>query len=177
MAGEMSENMIAKAQSYIKQHDNEKARYTADELAMLEPKDSIVWYVKGKVHYMMEEYDDALASLSKAATIEAERPEIWLAMGYTLIALRRYDEAIQSLEYVMSTRPDEVESYVALCVVHTILQESGKAKQYLEQAASIDNNAASRMLTYFYQNFFAPSNAVSPEAKENIEILLKKLGA
>ncbi|MFH1306854.1 MAG: tetratricopeptide repeat protein [Candidatus Micrarchaeota archaeon] len=176
MTDERTDHLIAKTECYLEEKKNKKAAQSAKDLTEIDPKDAIVWYVKGKVHYMMDEFDEALSALSRAATIDAERPEIWLVMGYTLVALRRYDEAKQSLEYVVAVQPGHVEANSAMCILSIILGDGSAAKGYFEKAMQLNKKTASKMLNYFYKNFISPSNAVNEKTKEAIEGMFKQAG-
>lgn len=173
MTDELTDQMIAKTEGFVQAKKGEQAVESANELAEVDPKDAIVWYLKGKAHYVSGEYDDALAALSKAATLQADKPDIWLVMGYTLIALRRYTEALPSLEYVKGVDANSVEATTALCVLHTILGNASAAKTCFEQGMQINPKGTAFMLAHFYSEFFASSPAVGDESKAEIEKLLE----
>lgn len=175
MTNELEDQMIAKTEGYLSAKKNTQAVQSANELAETDPKDAIVWFVKGKAHYLSGQYDDALSSLAKAATLQAEQSDIWLAMGYTLIALRRYAEAQPSLEYVLGVKPDSVEAACALCVLHTILGNAEAAKGYLQQGQQINAPLTSSILSRFNEDFFASSPGVSAASKTAINDLVKGL--
>ncbi|MFH0927432.1 MAG: tetratricopeptide repeat protein [Candidatus Micrarchaeota archaeon] len=175
MTDDLEDSLIARTQSYLKAKQTDKAKFSAQELSRMDPKDAIVWFVKAKVHYMMEEYDDALSSLAKAAQINSEQPEIWLLMGYTLIALRRYLEAKESLEYVHAMQPEDAEVSSALCVLFTILGDEQTARQYFEHSKELDKSATYKVLAHFYEEVFRPSAQLSPQMKENLEAMLSKI--
>lgn len=173
MTDELEDQMIAKTEGYVKARLGEQAIASANALAEVDPKDAIVWYLKGKAHYVAGEYDQALAALSKAATIQADKPEIWLVMGYCLIALRRYAEAQPSLEYVKGVEPNNAEATAALCVLHSILGDGATAKTYFDQGMQISPAATVAMLSHFHEQFFAPSPAVEAATKDAIEKMLE----
>ncbi len=173
MTDDLTDQMISKTESYVQAREGEQAVESANELAEVDPKDAIVWYLKGKAHYVSGEYDEALASLSKAATLQADKPDIWLAMGYCLVAMRRYSEALPPLEYVKGVEPENAEATTALCILHTILGNGSAAKTCFEQAMSMDKTAAVYMLNRFNEQFFGGSPVVSPESKEAIVRLLQ----
>lgn len=175
MTKERTDSLIARAENYLEEHKNQKASITAQELAQMEPNDAIVWFVKGKVHYMMEEYDEALSALSKAASIEQERTEIWHVLGYTLIALRRYEEAREALEYVASAREDDAQAYASLAAVCTILQDEQAARQALTRAIQLDAKEAHKVIEHFYIHFVKNSNAVDGKIKNEIESYVMQL--
>jgi len=174
MTNAMEEQMIAKTQGYLNANQMPQAKTTADELAEVDPKDAIVWYLKGKVHYSAGEYDEALAALSKAASIQNDHPDIWLVMGYTLIAQRRYAEAQQPLEYVKAIRPNGVEATCALGILSAILGDGAKAKQFVGEALSLDKGGACAMLESMQKQFIADSPAIEAGTKELVKNLLEK---
>lgn len=175
MTDELEDQIIAKTESYLAENQNNKALESANELARIDPKDAIVWYVKGKTHYMMGEYNKALASFSKAAQIEKTRPEIWLLTGYTLIAQKRYQESVDSLEYVIAVDPKNVEAACALAAVYSILNNPAKSKQNIQKALSLDKSLAQKILQYYYDNYIFPSTAVDSGSKEQIKSRLQSL--
>jgi tetratricopeptide (TPR) repeat protein len=174
MTTEQEDQLIAKTQGYLDINKTKEAEETAEELAQMDPKDAIVWYLKGKVHYSAGEYDEALSALSKAAQIQNDHPDIWLVIGYTLIAQRRYQEAIQSLEYVKAVRPENVEAYAALGILHSILGNLDESKKNLKEALRIDRHGACVMLENFYKQFIASSPAIEKSTKELVKNLIEK---
>ncbi|PIT84505.1 hypothetical protein COU37_03185 [Candidatus Micrarchaeota archaeon CG10_big_fil_rev_8_21_14_0_10_45_29] len=173
MASQLADNMIAKAQAYLQDHENKKASETAQDLAELNPDDAIVWFIKGKVHYMMDEFDDALGSLSKAATLKPERAEIWLVMSYTLIALRRYEETPQYLEYVISIDSQNAQAHAALAILYTIMQNPQKASGHMQKAKALDAKTTLQMAKLFYEKFFGPSTTLDDASKQQLLSLIK----
>ena len=176
MTNELEDQMIVKTEGYLAAKKNEEAVESANELAQVDPKDAIVWFVKGKAHYLSEQYDEALSSLAKAATLQADAPDIWLAMGYTLIAMRRYAEAQPSLEYVVGVNPGSVEAACALCVLHTILGYAEAAQTYLQQALALDRPRAASILSRVNKDFFAASPAIGAASKAAIAKMTDGLG-
>lgn len=175
MTNPMEDNLIARTQSYLQSKQIDKAKFCAEDLSQMDPKDAIVWYVKAKVHYMMDEFDEALAALAKAAQIDSQRPEVWTLMGYTLIALRRYDDAKESLEYVHAIQPDNSEVSSALCVLFTILGDEKTARQYFEHSRELDKQTTSKILTHFYREVFKPSAQISQVSKDKIKEMISKV--
>ncbi len=172
MTNPLEENLIAKAQAAMDANKGAAAVETATELASIDPKDAIVWYVKGRAHYSAGQFDDALVAFSQAATIRNDRLEVWLMIGYTMIALRRYGEALPSLEFVKSTNPESMEATCALCAVHSILGHAAEAKEYADQARKSDSNAASKILEAFFEDFFSKSPQVEASTKAMAERVL-----
>ena len=174
MTDELEDQIIAKTQSYLNAKKNKEAAESAEALARVDASDAIVWYLKGKVHYMSGEHEEALAALSKAATIQNNSPDIWLLMGYTLVALRRYDESTQYLEYVKSLKPDSMEASAALGIVHAILGQTDASRASLDDAFSLNKAGAVVMLENFNKQFIAGSPAVEKGTKELVENLIDK---
>ena len=174
MTDELEDQIIAKTQGYLNAKKHKEAAESADALARVDPKDAIVWYLKGKVHYMSGEHEEALAALSKAATIQNNSPDVWLLMGYTLVALRRYDESVQYLEYVKNLKPDSMEASAALGIVHAILGEADAAHARVADALSLNKAGAVVMLENFNKQFIASSPAVEAGTKELVENLIEK---
>ncbi len=172
MTDELTDQMIAKTEGYVQANEGKPAVESANELAEVDPKDAIVWYLKGKAHYIAGEYDEALSALSRAASLQADQPDIWLVMGYALIALRRYAEARPSLEYVKGVNPSSVEATAALCALHTILGDGTAAKTYFEQGMQIDKSATVAILMRFNEQFFSASPAVEAGTKKALKDLL-----
>src|SRR3989338_3586068 len=114
MTDELQDQMVAKAEELTEQKKGDEAVAEASELASLDPKDAIVWFVKGKAHYVDRQFDEALSCFSKAAQIEKENPKIWHMMGYCLISLGRLPEAEESLAYVREADPVNAEAVCAL---------------------------------------------------------------
>ncbi|VVB56898.1 Beta-barrel assembly-enhancing protease [uncultured archaeon] len=174
MTNEMEDQMIAKTQGYLDANKTKEAKQTADELVESDPKDAIVWYLQGKVHYAAGEYDEALTALSKAATIQNDHPDIWLVMGYTLIAQRRYEEAQQSLEYVKGVKPSSVEASCALGILHAILGHAPQARQYMQEALALNKGGACAMLENFEKQFVSQSPQIEAGTKELVKNLIDK---
>ncbi len=175
MTDAIEENLIVKTQQYLSNNQNEQALLTASDLSSLDPKDAIVWYLKAKVHYMMGEYDEALASCAKSAQIQSQRPEIWLLMGYTLIALNRFEDAKESLEYVYAVQPQDAQACCSLCVLYTILGEQDVASQYFLRSKELDKDITSKILTHFYREALKPSTNIDQTTKDQIKQLLARI--
>jgi tetratricopeptide (TPR) repeat protein len=175
MTNPLEENLISRTEQSMEQGKGEHALETAEELASIDPKDAIVWYVKGRAHYSAGQFEDALVAFSQAATIKNDIPQVWLLMGYTLIALRRYEESLSSLEYVKSVEPENIEATCALAAVHCILNHASEAKQYVEQARKSNPSAAAKILEGFHDSFFSKSAQVEAPTKAMIERLLHGL--
>ena len=110
MTDELEDQMEAKTEELVEGRQGREAVLEATELAQIDPKDAIVWFVKGKAHYIDSQFDDALTCFSKAAEIEKENPQVWHMMGYALISLNRLDEAErkgQSVALCTVTRASE----------------------------------------------------------------------
>ena len=175
MTDELEDQIIAKTENLVQEKKNKQAIASANELARLDPNDAIVWYVLGKTHYQLKDYDKALSALSKAATIDSKRPETWLIMGYTLLAQKRYEESIPSFEYVIAVDKKNVEATTALCIVHTILNNPTKAKTHLDIAMNTDKAITTLILQHFYDNFIEKSQTVDTPTKDALKELMQKL--
>ncbi|MCX6772739.1 MAG: tetratricopeptide repeat protein, partial [Candidatus Micrarchaeota archaeon] len=121
MTDELEDQMIAKTEELVEEKKGDEAVVEATELAAIDPKDAIVWFVKGKAHYVDKQFEDALSCFSKAAELERENPQIWHMMGYALISLNRLQEAEQALEYVKGTQPTNAEAVCALGICQSML--------------------------------------------------------
>lgn len=175
MTDELEDQMIARTQGYVDAQKAEEALASANELAEVDPKDAIVWYLKGKAHFIAGEYDEALSALSRAASLQAEQPGIWLVMGYTLIALRRYAEARPSLEYVRGAEPENAQAAAALGLLHVILGDAEAARPQMQDAFSLNAPTALSLMAHFNEEFLQPSPALSPATKKAVENLLDSL--
>jgi len=174
MTDQLEENMIAHAELAVESNDAEEALASAKELASLDPKDAIVWFIQGKAYYVGGDYEQALAAFSQAATIQNDRPEVWLMIGYTLVALGRYADALPSLEFVKGTDPQSIEATCALCIAHTLLGHTAEAKDYLDQAGKINRPVAAEILSHFHEKFFSTSEKTSAQTKAMVERLIEK---
>lgn len=169
MTNELEDQIVARTESYIRDEQMPRAQESADELADIDPKDAIVWYLKGKVHYLNGQYDEALAALSQAATIDQARPDIWLVMSYALIAMRRYADALPGLDYVKGLQPDNVEALSALGVAHTILGDAEAAAENFALAFKANPDGASAVVERFIADFFDPSPAIPPATRSALQ--------
>ncbi len=174
MTDELEDQIIAKTQGYLNARKNKEAAESADALARVDPKDAIVWYLKGKVHYISGEHEEALAALSKAASIQNNSPDVWLLMGYTLVALRRYEESVQYLEYAKSLKPDSMEASAALGIVQAVLGKPDEARNRIAEAVALNKAGCVVMLENFNKQFIAKSPAVEKGTKDLVEKLIEK---
>ena len=113
MTDELEDQMVARAEELTEQKKGPEAVAEATELAELDPNDAIVWFVKGKAHYIDNQFEEALACFSKAAEIDKENAQVWHMMGYALISLNRLAEAEQALEYVKAVQPENCLLYTS----------------------------------------------------------------
>lgn len=173
MADELVEEMVAKTEELAEEKKGEEALAEASELVKIDPRDAIVWFVKGKAHYVDAQYDEALACFSKAAELEKENPQIWHMMGYCLITLGDYAKAEESLVYVKAMQPDNAEAICALGISQVLQGKSQDARKNIELSISANKPVALAMLEHFHEKVFALSKDTSSSAKAMIERTLQ----
>jgi len=175
MPNELEDQMVVKVEALAEQKKGEEAVAEATELAQLDPKDAIVWFMKGKAHYIGGQFEEALACFSKAAEIERENPQIWHMLGYALITLDRLQEAEQALEYVKALQPTNAEAACALGICQIMQNKAPEARKNVEFAISINKPVAISMLEHFHDKFFSVSGEVAASTKARIERLLETM--
>jgi Flp pilus assembly protein TadD len=173
MTDELEDQMIAKTEELTEEKKGDAAVAEATELAAIDPKDAIVWFVKGKAHYVDNQFDDALSCFSKAAEIDRENPQIWHMMGYALISLNRFSEAEQSLDYVKATQPANAEAVCALGICQAIQNKPSDARQNFETAIALNKSVSLAMLEHFHDKFFGMSKEAQSRTKALIERVLE----
>lgn len=173
MTDELEDQMIAKTEELTEEKKGEEAVAEATELAQLDPKDAIVWFVKGKAHYIDGQLEDALSCFSKAAEIEKENPAVWHMMGYALISLNRLDEAEQCLAYVKAVQPQNAEATCALGISQAMLNKPQDARVNFDAAIALDKPVAIAMLEHFHDKFFSVSKETASGTKAIIERILE----
>lgn len=175
MSDELADQMVAKTEELTEEKKGGEAVAEAAELAQLDPKDAIVWFVKGKAHYIDGQFDDALACFSKAAEMDQENPQIWHMMGYSLISLNRLPEAEEALEYVKATQPTNSEAICALGICQAMQNKPEEAKKNFDTAISMDKPISMLMLEHFHDKFFGISKETQPRTKAMIERILETI--
>ncbi|MCX8175502.1 MAG: tetratricopeptide repeat protein [Candidatus Micrarchaeota archaeon] len=175
MTDELEDQMIAKTEQFVEEKKGDEAVQEATELAQIDPKDAIVWFVKGKAHYVDLQFEEALACLSKAAQIDRQKPEIWHMMGYVLISLNRLQEAEEALAYVKATQPTNTEAVCALGIVQVMQGKAEEARKNFEVAMALDKSLSISMLEHFHDKYFAISKTTDSRTKAMIERLLETL--
>ncbi len=173
MTDELEDQMIAKTEELTEEKKGDAAVAEATELVQIDPKDAIVWFVKGKAHYVDMQFEEALACFSKAAEIERENPQVWHMMGYSLISLNRFSEAEEALDYVKAAQPSNVEAVCALGICQAIQNKPEQAKQNFDIALSLGKPVAIAMLEHFYDKFFSVSKEAQSRTKAMIERVLE----
>ncbi|MCX8198241.1 MAG: tetratricopeptide repeat protein [Candidatus Micrarchaeota archaeon] len=172
---ELEDQMVIKTEELAEQKKGEEAVAEANELVQLDPKDAIVWFVKGKAHYVGGQYEEALACFSKAAELDRENPQIWHMIGYSLITLNRLQEAEQALEYVKAVQPSNTEAVVALGICQILLSKPDEARKNIEHGLSLNKQVAISMLEHFHDKFFSLSKETSASTKALIERAIETL--
>lgn len=175
MTDELEDQMIAKAEELTEEKKGPEAVAEAAELVQLNPKDALVWFVKGKAHYVEGQFEEALSCFSKAAEIDRENPQIWHMMGYALISLNRIDEAAQSLEYVRAMQPENAEAACALGICQVMQNKPADARASFDAAISLDKSISLAMLEHFHDKFFSTSKETASGTKAIIERILETL--
>jgi len=175
MVDELEEQMIAKTEELVEEKKGEEAVAEATELAKLDPKDAIVWFVKGKAHYVDNQFEDALSCFSKAAQIEQENPQIWHMMGYVLISLNRLPEAEEALAYTKATQPTNAEAVCALGICQVMQNKQSEARDNFEAAIALNKSISLAMLEHFHDKFFSVSKETGSSTKAMIERVLETL--
>lgn len=175
MADELVEEMVAKAEELTEEKKGPEAVAEATELAQIDPKDAIVWFVKGKAHYIDNQFDEALACFSKAAEIEKENPQIWHMMGYCCITLGDTAKAEECLEYVKAVQPDNCEAICALGIAQAMQGKAAEARSNFEVALAVNKPVAFAMMEHFHDKFFSLSKETASNTKAMIERTLETL--
>ena len=173
MTDELEDNMIAKTEELTEEKKGPEAVAEAAELAQIDPRDAIVWFMNGKAHYINNEFEEALSCFSKAAQIEKENPQVWHMMGYCLITLNRLAEAEQALEYVKTVQPANAEAICALGICQVMQNKSKEAKANFDAALALDKPTAVAMMENFQEKYFAISKEVASGTMAMIERVLE----
>ena len=173
MTDELEDNIIARAEELTEQKKGPEAITEANDLLQIDSKDAIVWFVKGKAHYIDNQIEEAYSCFCKAAEIDRENPQIWQMMGYSLISLNQYADAEKCLEYAKATQPTNVEAVCALGICQILCNKPQEAKQNIDLAISIGKPTAIAMIEHFYEKFFSTSKDTSSRAKAQIERTLE----
>jgi Flp pilus assembly protein TadD len=175
MTDELEDGMIAKTEQLTEQKQGDAAVAEATELAQIDPKDAIVWFVKGKAHYVDSQYDEALSCFSKAAEIERENPQIWHMMGYCLITLGNVQKAEECLEYVKGAQPDNVEAICALAISQIMQNKDQDARQNITIATALNKRVAFEILEHFHEKYVSLSKETASGTKAMIERALETM--
>jgi tetratricopeptide (TPR) repeat protein len=175
MTDELADNLVAKTEELTEENKGVEAVEEAAELAKLDPKDAIVWFVKGKAHYIDNQFEEALSCFSKAAELDQENPQVWHMMGYSLISLNRLPEAEEALSYVKAVQPTNTEAVCALGICQAMQNKPDEAKKNFDTAISADKPISMLMLEHFHDKFFAISKETQPRTKAMIERILETL--
>ncbi|MCX6769738.1 MAG: tetratricopeptide repeat protein [Candidatus Micrarchaeota archaeon] len=175
MVDELEEQMVARAEELTEEKKGDEAVETATELSKIDPNDAIVWFVKGKAHYIDRQFDDALACFSKAAEIDRENPAIWHMMGYCLITMNNLPKAEECLEYVKAMQPANAEAICALGICQVMQEKTQAARPNFDDAIAINKKVAIHMFEHFYENYFSLSKTASAGSKAMIERVLETI--
>ena len=175
MPDELEDELVAKTEELVEEKKGDEAVVEATELAAIDPKDAIVWFVKGKAHYIDSQFEDALSCFSKAAELERENPSVWHMMGYALISLNRLQEAEQALDYVKATQPTNAEAVCALGICQCMLNKPADARTNIEIALSLNKPVAMAMLEHFHDKFLSVSKDTESRTKALIERTLETM--
>jgi tetratricopeptide (TPR) repeat protein len=175
MTDELEDQLIAKTEELEVEHKPAEAVETATELARLDPKDAIVWFIKGKAHYVAGEFEESLSCLARAAEIEKERPEIWHMMGYSLISLQRYEEAKDALQYACDRGESNVEARTVLSFVQFMLGKNKEGTANFKLAVDQNPVIAWELANHFYEKFLSKSDAITPTTKSIVERTIETL--
>lgn len=173
MTDELEDQMVAKAEELTEQKKGGEAVAEAAELAEIDPADAIVWFVKGKAHYVDSQYEEALACFSKAAEIDRENAQVWHMMGYALISLNRLPEAEQALNYVKAVQPENAEATCALGICQAMNGKQKEARENFELALAMNKPLALAMMEHFNEKFVSISKDAAPGTKAMIERVLE----
>ena len=175
MTNELEDQMVAKTEELTEQKKGGEAVAEATELAEIDPKDAIAWFMKGKAFYVDGQFDEALSCFSKAAEIERENSNIWHMMGYALITLDRLPEAEQALDYVKATQPTNAEAICALGICQVMQNKPVEARKNVELAIALNKPTAMAMLDHFHDKFFSVSKETAAGTKAIIERMLETM--
>jgi len=175
MTDELEDQMIAKAEGLEAGDKGAEAIAEATELVQIDPKDALVWFVKGKAHYVEREFEEAYASFSKSAEIERENPKVWQMMGYCLLSLNQYSDAEKCLDYVKAAEPANIEAVCALGISQVLQNKPQDARRNFDLALSMNKQTTCNVLEHFYENVFSASKDTSSTAKALLERVLETI--
>ena len=175
MPDELADQMIAKTEELVEEKKGPEAVAEASELSKIDPKDAIVWFVKGKAHYVDSQFEDALSCLSKAAQIDQENPQIWHMLGYALISLNRLSEAEEALAFVKASQPQNAEAVCALAICQCMQNKPAEARPNFEAAIALNKSLSIEMMEHFHDKFFSVSKETNSSTKAMLERTLETL--
>lgn len=174
MTDELSDEMIQRSEELLEEGKIEESEEVSEELVELNPDDALALYVRGKTLYMDEQFEEALAVLSKSAELDRERPETWTMIGLCLMALNRVDEAVDPLEYAWAKDPDILIAGYALGLARLLKGETDKAEELFETVLKKDPKRFMEYTNQMYNRLIAPSQ-ISSTTKSYIEREIERI--
>jgi len=92
------------------------------------------WWVKAVMHYLEEDYVQAIASLDRAIELEPDEATYYNDRGAAYAAADRYEEAIADLERALTLEPHNVELLATRGSVYGMSGDHSRALADLDQA-------------------------------------------
>lgn len=83
-----------------------------DEQIRKTPRNAILYFMRGELYHVQENYDAALADFDKVSELSPYMTEVDLVRGQTLLAAGRLDQAKAALDKFLEKKPDDVDGLV-----------------------------------------------------------------
>jgi tetratricopeptide (TPR) repeat protein len=100
------------ASAYIASYDTKSALVTIEKALEEEPTARLL-SLKGDLHYMDKDYEQAFEAFRECAAHGDDSGRSYLMMGYCAMEMARYEEAIEQLEHA-ADYPDQHETALQL---------------------------------------------------------------
>lgn len=100
-----AEKHFDRAADFAKLGDLEKAIALFDKALVLEPRNDMVWVLRGSLLNELDRYSEALTSYDKALAIRPDYDVAWFNRGMTLRKLGRLADSVLSFDKALEINP------------------------------------------------------------------------
>jgi len=143
------------------------------EAVMVVPNFPLAFYSRAYAHYLLNEFDQALADFNQAESLGFDKPvEIYKVRWYLNFQAKNYDAALRDALQVVQADPNNFAYLHAVADVYRIKENHREAATYYRRAAEIDRNNSD--VTYFLAASYANLGETGNQLAAGMDALQRK---
>jgi tetratricopeptide (TPR) repeat protein len=124
------EQLFIRLQDYRLRYANKQAADLADSMLGLYPEEKEVHLIRGNLHEVTKNYDEAIHSYRQALTIDTSYALAVMSLGYAYSTIGEQERAVEQMEHYIRLAPDAADPRASFA---DILLRVGRYSEALDQ--------------------------------------------